>query len=146
MLEEQISSALNIFLKEIFLFKEEDMKNKTFFYFVRQLSQNIISFADDNNYYKTVKFLDWFNINDINIWFNLERVLTRKRESMSSEILVKVMDHFANQNEGSDEYYDMYQYLFWSGHFDKMNNTLFISIGYNLFVVQGGKYYLTYRL
>jgi hypothetical protein len=57
---------------------------------------------------------------------------------MSPEILLKIMDHFSNQNEGSDEYYDLYQYLFWSGHFDKVNNSLFISLGYNLFVVQGG--------
>ena len=141
MLEDQISSGLSIFLKEIFIFKEDDMKNKAFVNFVRQLSQNILSFTNENNYYKTAKFLDWYNINDINIWFNLERVLTRKRESISSEILVKVMDHFSNQNEGSDEYYDMYQYLFWSGHFDKLNNSLFISLGYNLFLVQGGKFF-----
>lgn len=138
MLEQHISSALDVFLKDIFLFKDEDMTNKTFLLFLRQLSQNVLSFTDDNNYYKTVKFLDWYNIDDNNIWFNLERVLTRKRESLKPEILLKVLDHFSNQNEGSDEYYDMYQYLFWSGHFDKVNNSLFFSLGYNLFVVQGG--------
>ena len=138
MLEQHISSALDVFLKDIFLFKDKDMTNKTFLLFLRQLSQNVLSFTDDNNYYKTVKFLDWYNIDDNNIWFNLERVLTRKRESLKPEILLKVLDHFSNQNEGSDEYYDMYQYLFWSGHFDKVNNSLFFSLGYNLFVVQGG--------
>ena len=138
MLEQHISSALDVFLKDIFLFKEEDVSHKTFQYFLRLLSQNILSFSDENNYYKASKFLDWYNIDDNNIWFNLERVISRKRESMSPEILLKIMDHFSNQNEGSDEYYDLYQYLFWSGHFDKVNNSLFISLGYNLFVVQGG--------
>ena len=143
MLENHVSSALDILIKDIFLFKDEDMDNKVFRYFIRQLSQNVLSFSDENNYYKTAKFLDWYNVEDINIWFNLERVLTRKRESLKPEILLKIMDHFANQNEGSDEYYDMYQYLFWSGHFDKVTNSLFISLGYNLFIVQGGSFLIT---
>jgi len=57
---------------------------------------------------------------------------------LSPTILIKCLNHFANQNEGSEEFYDMYQYLFWSDRFDKVSNSDLISLGYDLFVTRQG--------
>lgn len=130
--------ALDAFLKEVNFFKEEDLKTKSFSNFVRQLSQNIIAFNNDANIYKTAKFLDWFNIPDKNPWYNLEKVTMNRREFIKPDILLKTLDHFSHQNEGSNEFYDMYQYLFWSDTFKNVNNSEFISLGYNLFLTKQG--------
>lgn len=137
-LEEHIGMALDVFIKDIKFFKSEDINSKQFKNFVSQLAQNIISLNSDSNIYKTAKFLDWYNIDNKNCWYNLERLITYKKDKMNREILLKILDHFAHQNEGSIELYDMYQYLFWSDDFKDVSNGDFISLGYNLFITRQG--------
>ena len=138
-LEEQCSSALDVFFNDIKLFKEENLNNQTFIKFVKQLAQNVSVISNELNFYKIGKFLDWYGVDYRNAWFNLERTITSKRNIISPSILVKTLSHFANQNEGSEEFYDMFQYLFWSSKFDNLNNSDFISLGYSLFITRQGK-------
>jgi hypothetical protein len=138
-IEVQISSALDVFLKDIKFFKEEDLRNKSFRGFIRELSTNMISFTDDMTIYKTAKFLDWFNIKDPYCWYNLERAITNKKDTMRADTMIKTLNHFANQNQGSGEFYDLYQYLFWSDYFDKVSNGDYISLAYSLFITTQGK-------
>ena len=137
-MEEQISLALDVFIKDINFFKEEDVQKISFKKFVSQLSQEIFTFSNDDNIYKAAKFLDWYNIDNKNCWYNLERIILNKKDKIKPDILLKTLDHIANQNEGTMELYDLYQYLFWSENFDKCGNTNLISLGYNLFLTQQG--------
>lgn len=145
-LEEHISMALDVFIKDIHYFNAEDLSNNSFQLFLSELSKNVISFSNDSTILKTAKFLDWYNIDNKNIWYNLERVVTARREYMNPSVLLKILDHFAHQNEGSVEFYDLFQFLFWSDKFDKVNNSDFISLGYNLFVTRQGysQFYFDY--
>jgi hypothetical protein len=77
-LEDHIGMALDIFIKDIKFFKSEDLESRQFKAFVSQLSQNMISLSKDTNIYKAAKFLDWYNIENKNCWYNLERVITYK--------------------------------------------------------------------
>lgn len=138
-LEEQLSLALDVFIKDIHFFNEEDLRVKSFGYFIRELSSGIINFNNDITLYKTAKFLDWFNIKDPHIWYNLERAITSRKDQIKPDILAKILDHFANQNQGTGEFYDMYQYLFWCDYFDNVNNTELISLVYNMFLTTQGK-------
>jgi hypothetical protein len=137
-LEDQISAALDVFLKEINFFNTDDLKNANFQKFVKQLSASTITFTDDSVIYKSAKFLDWFNINDKHSWYNLERIVTNRKDLMNPSIMLKTLDHFAHQNEGSMELYDLFQYLFWSGKFKDVKNSDFISLGYNMYLTKQG--------
>ena len=135
--------ALDVFIKDINFFKEEDTKNNSFQNFIRQLAQQIYLFTNDENIYKAAKFLDWYNIDDKNCWYNLERIILNKKEKINSSILLKTLDHIANQNEGTMELYDFYQHLFWCDTFDKCKNSELIGLGYNLYTTdQGNKLYI----
>jgi hypothetical protein len=137
-LEEHISSALDVFLKDIKFFKEEDLKTDSFKLFLRELSTNMISFTSDSTIYKTAKFLDWYNIKDPYCWYNLERIITNKGDTMKPDIAIKTLAHFANQNQGTGEFYDMFQYQFWSDCYEKVSNSDYISLGYSLFITTQG--------
>jgi hypothetical protein len=138
-LEDQFSLALDVFIKDINFFKAEDLKSKSFINFMRQLSQGMISFEKDTTLYKIAKFLDWYNIKDPYCWYNLERVVTARKDSMKADYLARILEHFANQNQGTGEFYDMYQYLFWSDTFDKTSNSDYISLAYSLYITTQGK-------
>jgi hypothetical protein len=137
-LEEHIGMALDVFIKDINFFKEEDMKSESFKKFVSELSSNLTSLSDENVIYKAAKFMDWYNIDIANNWYNLERIVVNRKDFIKRSTLLKILDHFAHQNEGSMEFYDMYQYLFWSGEFKDVNNSQFISLGYNMFLTRQG--------
>ena len=137
-LEHHISLALDVFIKDINFFKEEDLKSKSFQNFLAELSKNLISLSDDKVIYKAAKFMDWYNIDNKNNWYNLERVIVNRKDFINKSTLLKILDHFAHQNEGSVEFYDMFQYLFWSDEFKNINNSEFISLGYNMFITRQG--------
>ncbi len=141
-MEEQISLALDVFIKDINFFKEEDLKNPSFQKFVGELSKEIFTFSNDDNIYKAAKFLDWYNIDNKNCWYNLERIILNKKDKIKPDIMIKTLDHIANQNEGTLELYDLYQYLFWSEFFDKCTNSDLISLAYNMFMTQQGILFL----
>lgn len=61
-----------------------------------------------------------------------------KKDKIKPSILIKILDHIANQNEGTMELYDFYQHLFWCETFDKCNNSELIGLGYNMFITDQG--------
>jgi hypothetical protein len=137
-LEQQIGMALDVFIKDIKFFKEQDLTSPQFQKFLAELSKNLISLSDDSVIYKAAKFMDWYNIENKNNWYNLERVVINRKDFIKKPILLKILDHFAHQNEGSAEFYDMYQYLFWSDEFKSVSNSELISLGYNLYITRQG--------
>ena len=137
-LEEHFSMALDVFIKDINFFKQDDLKTKSFINFIRNLSQGLVTFEKDTTIYKVSKLLDWFNIKDAYVWYNLERVVTSRRDLISPSYMIKILEHFANQNQGNGEFYDMYQYLFWSDYFNKVNNSDYISLAYSLYITTQG--------
>ena len=50
--EHHISIALDVFLRDIALFSEEDLENQTFKLFLRELGSNLLTFESDKNYAK----------------------------------------------------------------------------------------------
>jgi hypothetical protein len=70
--EHHISIALDVFIRDAAFFKEEDLENPTFQVFLRELGRNMITFQNPKSYVKVATFLDWFCIEDTNLWINLE--------------------------------------------------------------------------
>lgn len=137
--EDVISNALDAFIKDFNKFKEEDLKNDIYKNFIKQIAINLTSFTKDSTIIKCAKFLDWYNVPYRNCWYNLERVVTNKAKTeMSSVALINVLGSFASQNEGSGEFYDLYQYLFWCNKFHKCNLNDLISLAYYMFITDQG--------
>ena len=70
--EKHIGIALDVFLRDIAQFSEEDVQSPTMKMFLRQLATNMVTFQDENNYVKAAQFMDWFCIDDSILWVNLE--------------------------------------------------------------------------
>lgn len=70
--EHHISIALDVFLRDIAQFEEEDLASPTFKQLLRELGRNMMTFQDEKNYVKVAQFLDWFCIDDKLLWVNLE--------------------------------------------------------------------------
>ena len=69
---------------------------------------------------KVANFLDWFCLDDKLLWINLEQYILKKERIFSSESYIKLISHFSNQNEGSRDFYDFYEFLYSSKSFDKL--------------------------
>lgn len=137
--EEVISNALDIFIRDFYTFEAEDLNNETFKKFEKQVILGITSYTKESSLIKAAKFFDWFNVENRNCWYNLERVISNKiYTNFSSKALLLILNHFANQQEGSGEFYDLFQYHFWSGKFSTCDVTDVISLGYNLFITDQG--------
>lgn len=137
--EDVISNCLDVFIKDFDKFKAEDLENPIYKKFVRQAIIGITSYAKESTLMKAAKFFDWYNVEGRNCWYNLERVITNKlHSSISPNVIINILNNFANQNEGSGEFYDLYQYLFWSGKFSNSPLPDVVSLGYNMFITDQG--------
>lgn len=58
--EDIIMKALNIFIRDAGKFTEKDLEHKTFKAFVREISQNLITFSSEESYIKVAQFLDMY--------------------------------------------------------------------------------------
>jgi len=63
--------------------------------------------------------MDWFCIEDKFLWVNLEQFIIKKDRMFSHQSYVRMFSHFANQNEGSRDFYDFYEFLYSSKVFEK---------------------------
>jgi hypothetical protein len=137
--EKVISNCLDVLIKDFSRLKAEDINKKTFIDLTKQISYGITSFTNDMNILKACKFFDWFNIPGRNHWYNLETIITSKINSnITSDFLIGVLSHFANQHEGSGEFYDLFQYFFWSGKFNQSSLSELISLAYCFFITEQG--------
>ena len=136
--EEHISIALDIFIRDAGFFEDKDLESPTFKSFLRELGQNLITFADEKSYVKTAKFLDIFCIDDKFLWINLEMYIIKKERMFSTKAYVELMSHFSSQHEGTRDFYDFYEFNYMSKVFAKLNTHDLISLGYNFYQVHAG--------
>lgn len=90
----------------------------------------MITFQDEKNYVKVAQFLDWFCVDDKLLWVNLEQYLLKKEKIFSADAYVRILQHAANQSEGSRDFYDFYEFLYNSKTFEKLSTSETISIAY----------------
>lgn len=87
---------------------------------------------------KTAQFLDWFCIDDKLIWVNLEQFIIRKERKFSAKSYVQILKHFSNQQEGTQDFYDLFEYLYSSNIFKESKTADLISILYSFYQVHAG--------
>lgn len=131
--EHHIGIALDVFLRDVAQFEEDDLENPTFKLFLRQLGLNMITFTEEKNYVKAAQFLDWFCIDDKLLWVNLEQFLIKKEKIFSRDGYIKMLTHFSNQSEGSRDFYDFFEFQYSSGVFDDCDTKDFINILYSYY-------------
>ena len=159
--EDIINNALDVFIKDFNLFEDKDLNNPIFKKFTQQVIIGLTSYTNTNTLLKAAKFFDWYNIINRNCWFNMEKVITNigvnfgkntkntsknalkiNSSETSKELLqlIEILGHFANQGEGSQELYDLFQYYFWSGKFNESGSSIseYIALGYYLFQTSQG--------
>ena len=117
--EHHISIALDVFLRDVAQFEDKDLENPTFQQFLRELGQNMITFENEKNYLKVAQLLDWFCLDDKLLWINLEQYILKKDRMFSCDSYVAMIQHFSNQNEGSRDLYDFYEFMYASSVFKK---------------------------
>ena len=82
--------------------------------------------------------MDWFCIDDKLLWVNLEQFVIKKERIFSPSSYVKILSHFANQNEGSRDVYDFYEFMYTSKVFEKATTKELISMVYSFYQVHAG--------
>ena len=93
----------------------------------------MITFQEEKNYAKVAQFLDWYCVPDKLLWVNLEQYLLKKERIFSAGAYIKILQHCANQSEGSRDLYDFYEFLYNSKTFDKLSTADTISIAYSFY-------------
>lgn len=136
--EENISKALDIFIRDADQFQEEDLKHPTFKKFLKEISMNLVTFSKEESYIKVAQFLDIFCITESLLWVNLELFVMKKDKTISDRGLVRIMTHFARQLEGSKDFYRFIEFKFYSQEFDNLKVEDLITIGHNYYLVHSG--------
>ena len=131
--EHHLSLALDVFIRDAHMFKEEDLEKQTFKDFVRELGKALITFQDEKSYVKAAQFMDYFCIDDKLIWVNLEQYIIKKDRIFSPRSYIKLLTHFSNQVEGSQDFYDFFEFLYSSKVFDKESTEDLIQIAYSFY-------------
>ena len=81
--EHHISIALDVFLRDAAIVEEDDLNSETFKRFLRELGTNLVTFTKEENFVKAARFLDWYCIDDKNLWVNLELYIIKKDRMFS---------------------------------------------------------------
>lgn len=106
----------------------------------------MITFQEEKNYAKVAQFLDWYCVPDKLLWVNLEQYLLKKERIFGAEAYIKILQHCANQSEGSRDLYDFYEFLYNSKTFEKLSTPDIISIAYAFYQVHAGTIYFFEQL
>ena len=69
---------------------------------------------------KAARFMDFYCVDDSNLWINLEMYTMRKDNMFTPSGLVQVLSSFSAQQEGSRDLYDFYEFLYSSNKFQKL--------------------------
>jgi len=144
--EHHISIALDVFLRDVAQFQEEDLESPTFKMFLRQLGLNMVTFTNEKSYIKTVQFLDWYCTDDKLLWVNLEQFLIRKEKIFTKEGYIKILNHFSNQSEGSRDFYDFFEFQYNSKVFEDCDTKDIINIAYAFYQVHAGTVHFFERI
>ncbi|CAI2364484.1 unnamed protein product [Moneuplotes crassus] len=136
--ESNLMKAMDIFIRDADQFNEEDLNHPTFKKFLKEISRNLVTFSKEESYVKTAQFMDIYCISESLLWINLELFVMKKENMFKPENLIRIMTHFARQLEGSKDFYQFMEHNFASEQFDDVSLEDFISLGYNLYLVQTG--------
>ena len=136
--EQMLSKALDIFIRDADFFTDKDLENPTFKKLLREISKNLISFSQEKSYIKVAQFMDLFCIDDSLLWVNLELFTMKKEKTFTPQGLIRIMTHFARQQEGSRDFYHYIEYMFYSENFEKCSLSDYISLGHNFYTVHTG--------
>ena len=77
--------------------------------------------------------MDIYCVEDKFLWVNLEMFLMKKEAMFSPKAYIQIMSSFASQKEGSRDFYDFYEFNYFSKMFDKLSTHDLISFGYNFY-------------
>ena len=62
---------------------------------MRQLGINLITFTNEKNFVKAARFMDFFCIDDSNLWVNLEMYTMKKDNLFGASSQIAILSHFA---------------------------------------------------
>lgn len=144
--EKHISIALDVFLRDYGQFEETDLEKQTFKDFVRQLGINLITFTNEKNFVKAARFMDYYCVQDTNLWVNLEMYTMRKDNMFSPSSFIAIVGHFSAQQEGSRDLYDFYEFLYSSDKFKNITTHEMISLLYSFYSVHAGSVHFMSKL
>ena len=82
--------------------------------------------------------MDMYCVEDANLCINLDIFILKKADTFNTSTLIKVMNHFARQQEGSDDFYEYFEHCFISDNFEKLSLSDYITLGYNFYLVHAG--------
>lgn len=82
--------------------------------------------------------MDWFVVDDANLWINLEVYVFKKENIFSAESLVAIASHFASSGEGSRDFYDFIEFQYNSQLFKHLSTHDFITLCYSFYQVHAG--------
>lgn len=136
--EKHISIALDVFLRDFGQFEEADLDKQTFKDFVRELGINLVTFTNEKNFVKAARFMDFYCVNDSNLWINLEMYTMRKDNMFKPSSFIAVLSHFSAQQEGSRDLYDFYEFLYSSQRFKDVSTHELITLLYSFYSVHAG--------
>lgn len=136
--EKHISIALDVFLRDYGQFEQDDLDKPIFKDFVRQLGVNLITFLEEKNFVKAARFMDYYCVEDSNLWVNLEMYTMKKDNLFGPSSFIQILSHFSAQQEGSRDLYDFYEHLYDSKKFKDVTTHELISLLYSFYSVHAG--------
>lgn len=136
--EKHMSIALDVFLRDFGQFEEKDLEKPMFQQFLRELGVNLVTFKEEKNFVKAARFMDWFCVNDTDLWINLEQFIVKKEHIFKPESLVIILTHFAAQHEGSRDLYDFFEFNHNSQRFKDLSTHDLITLVYSFYTVHAG--------
>lgn len=99
---------------------------------------NLVLFTNEKSFVKAARFMDYYCIQDSNLWVNLEMYTMRKDNLFSPSSFIHILSSFSAQQEGSRDLYDFYEHLYSSDKFKNCTTHELISILYSFYSVHAG--------
>lgn len=139
LIEDEISKILDVFIDNIGDYSKSIYENELFVKFSKDVVLGLTSYSNESTLVKCAKFFDFYVIPNRNAWFNLEKIILQKLHSnFTPKAYISILENFANSKEGTGEFYDMFQFLFWSGTFKNSPIKDIISLAYSMFLTDQG--------
>lgn len=139
LVEDEINKILDVFNDNIGNYSKTIYENQLFLKFSNDVILGLTSYSKETTLVKSAKFFDFYVIPNRNAWFNLEKVILQKlHTNFSAKSYISILENFANAKEGTGEFYDMFQFLFWSGTFKNSSIKDLVCLGYSMFLTDQG--------
>ncbi len=136
--EDLLNKALDTLLRDAGLFKEEDLEKENFGRFLRELSASIVWLEKGKTFVKIARFLDLYCVGDPFLWVNLENFIVQSDGRFTASEYISILGSFAGQGEGSNDFYDMFEFMHNSDQLKSLSTNELISLGYYFYIVHHG--------